>query len=89
MEEEAQPMTAKNEVNSARASLEATLSQAAGKGGAKSRREFLIDIPESKSQRGKVGLDTSSLEKDDYKEPPAPSNKKSFKAKSFVFPPTN
>jgi hypothetical protein len=31
-------------------------------------------------------VDSSSLEKDDYKEPPAPSNKKSMKAKNFIFP---
>lgn len=89
MEEESQSVLAKNEEHSARASLEASLSQPAVKGGAKTRREFLIDIPESKSQRGKVGVDTSSLEKDDYKEPPAPSNKKSLKAKNFIFPPTS
>ena len=61
MEEEAQSVPAKNEESSARASLEASLIHPVGKAAAKTRREFLIDIPESKSQRGKVGLDTSSL----------------------------
>lgn len=89
MEEESQSAPAKNEEISARASLEATQSHPASKVVAKTRREFLIDIPESKSQRGKVGLDASSLEKEDYKEPPAPSNKKSLKAKNFIFPPTS
>jgi hypothetical protein len=36
-----------------------------------------------------LNVDSASVQKDDFKEPPAPSNKKSLKAKNFVFPASN